>query len=72
MSIGAHRYKIGQQLRLNPGRWSMRAAARTAECKILRLMPADVSGEWMYRVQCANELFERNVRESELLSPDPS
>lgn len=50
----------------------MRATARTADCKIVRLLPADHGGENLYRVQCANEHFERNVRESELLESELS
>lgn len=61
----AHKFKVGETLNLSPSRWSMRADSR--ECKVVRLLPSD-AGEKLYRVKCPSEPFERNVRESELLS----
>jgi hypothetical protein len=72
MPSSSHRFKIGQKLNFSPSRWSMRATAQSADCKILRLLPADQGGENLYRVKCMNELFERNVRESELLESELS
>ena len=65
-----NKFNIGQRLKLSPSRWSMRAQARSMQCKIVRVLPADEAGERLYRVQCTDEPFERNVRESELLEAD--
>lgn len=70
MPNASHKFKIGQNLNFSPSRWSMRAASRSANCKILRLLPTDQGGENLYRVKCVNELFERNARESELLAAE--
>lgn len=70
MLSAPHKYKAGQQLNFLPGRWSMRSASGSAKCKVVRLLPAEQSGENLYRVQCANETFERNARESELGESD--
>ena len=58
-----HKYKLGQAVDLNPGRWSLPASSR--EYKIVRLLPVE-SGERMYRVKSEAETFERIAKESEL------
>ena len=61
--MNAHKFKIGDNLRLAPRR--MAAAEGVQHCKVLRLLPPE-EGEPQYRVKCTNANVERVVREHAL------
>lgn len=61
-----HRYKIHDKVELNKLAVSARSSG-TEIYEIIRLMPADVSGEFSYRIKAGS--IERAVRESEIRGP---
>jgi hypothetical protein len=58
-----HKFEIGQGLNFTPRRTTY-GLSRSA-CEVVRLLPVE-GDEPQYRIKCANENFERVVRESEL------
>lgn len=58
-----HKFRVGQTVGFLPSRSSMRATG--GDCKIVRLLPVE-AGEFLYRVKCSTDAFERIARESEL------
>jgi hypothetical protein len=61
--MSTHKFKIGQGLRFTPRRTNLGIGQNA--CKVVRLMPSEAE-EPQYRIKCANESFERVVREGEL------
>jgi hypothetical protein len=60
----SHRFKVRQMVRLNsPGSSDARAGAASIY-EVVRLMPADQTGEVSYRIKSGST--ERAVRESEI------
>jgi hypothetical protein len=59
----AHKYKTGQMVDFAPGRTTMTASAQRYE--IVRQLPVE-GGEYLYRIKCKSETFERIAKESEL------
>jgi hypothetical protein len=62
--MASHKYKVGQSVRLSPGKGS---PAGAQAYKIVRVFPAD-GNELQYRIKSAYETFERIARESELFA----
>jgi hypothetical protein len=60
----SHKYQIRQMVRLVRASLSDRHASGTGVYEVVRLMPADETGEVSYRVRSATT--ERAVRESEI------
>ena len=58
-----HRYRIHDKVELNRMAFSVRPSGAEVY-EIIRLMPADVSGEYSYRVKAG--AIERAVKESEI------
>jgi hypothetical protein len=58
-----HKFRIGQMVKLQAGRFSDRGGARVYE--IVRLLP-ESNGEFAYRIKDANEPTERAVVEHEI------
>ena len=63
--MASHKYKVGQSVRLSPGKSSLPAGGQAY--KIVRVLPAD-GNELQYRIKSAYETFERIARESELFA----
>ena len=61
--MASHKYKVGQSVRLSPGKGSLPAGAQAY--KIVRVLPAD-GDDLQYRIKSVYETFERIARESEL------
>jgi hypothetical protein len=61
--MAAHKFKVGQSVRLTPGKMTPRPAAQAY--KIVRVLPAE-GGEYHYRIKSVYEPYERIARESEL------
>ena len=60
----SHKYKIRQMVRLVRAPMSDSRASGSSVYEVVRLMPADETGEVAYRVRSATT--ERAVRESEI------
>ena len=60
----AHRYRIGERLRVGYGGYSVARAA--AFCKVVALLPYEGHGSMLYRVRSDTEAFERVVAEADL------
>lgn len=60
----AHRYRIGERLRMGNGGYSVARAA--AFCKVVALLPYEGHGSLLYRVRSETEAFERVVAEADL------
>lgn len=60
----AHRYHIGERLRMRNGGYSVARAA--AYCKVVLLLPYEGRGALLYRVRSETESFERIVAEADL------
>jgi hypothetical protein len=58
-----HRYRLNDKVELNRMAFSARTPGPEV-FEIVRLMPADVSGEYSYRIKAGST--ERAVRESEI------
>lgn len=58
-----HKFKVGQSATFMGGRPGY--TAMILSCKIIRLMPSQ-DGVPVYRIKCADEPFERVVKESDL------
>jgi hypothetical protein len=58
-----HKFRVGQIVKLQAGRFADRAGPRTYE--IVRLLP-ESNGEFAYRIKGANEPTERAVVEHEI------
>ena len=61
--MSEHKFKIGQSLHFTPRQTTLVRMGNS--CKVVRLMPSETD-EPQYRIKCANENFERVVREGEL------
>lgn len=61
-----HRYKIHDKVELNKMAFSARTSGPQV-FEVVRLMPADVSGEFSYRIKSG--VVERAVRESDIRRP---
>ncbi len=62
-----HKFKIKQQVRLVRAGFSDSHAMGGTHYEITRLMPADNSGEYSYRIK-AQGSAERAVRESDIIA----
>lgn len=62
-----HKYKLHQNVRLSRPGFSDKLASTGAEYEVTRLLPADGSGEFTYRIK-ATGFSERAVRESEIVA----
>jgi hypothetical protein len=60
----AHRYHVGERLRLGNGGYSIARAA--SFCKVTALLPYEGHGSLLYRVRSELEQFERVVAEGDL------
>jgi hypothetical protein len=60
----AHRYHIGEKLRVTGGGQSVQRAASL--CKVVFLLPYEGHGALLYRVRSDTESFERIVAEADL------
>ena len=60
----AHRYHVGERLRLGHGGYSVARIA--ASCKIVALLPYEGHGTLLYRNRRDAEAFERVVAEADL------
>lgn len=60
----SHKFKIRQMVRLKQPGFSDTRTGSTGVYEIVRLMPADQTGEFSYRVKSG--MLERAVRESEI------
>ncbi len=60
----AHRYRVGDALRMLPGGYS--SARPAAGCRVVALLPYEGHGALLYRVRSDNEAFERVVPEADL------
>lgn len=59
----AHKFKVGQTLSFAAGRMD---PIGSRQCKVVRLMPAQIDGEPQYRIKCSSEVAERVVKETAL------
>ena len=64
MAAPAHRYHLGERLRMGNGGYSIARAA--SFCKITALLPYEGHGALLYRVRSETEQFERVVAEADL------
>jgi hypothetical protein len=62
-SVAAHKYRVGDSVRLSRGRFADRTGAGVYE--IVRLLP-ETEGEYQYRIRAAGSQGERMVREGEI------
>jgi hypothetical protein len=60
----AHRYRVGDTLRMLPGGYS--SARPAAGCRVVALLPYEGHGALLYRVRSDTEAFERVVPEADL------
>jgi len=60
----AHRFHVGERLRMGNGGYSVARAA--AFCKVVSLLPYEGQGMLLYRVRSDAEAFERVVSEADL------
>jgi len=60
----AHRFHVGERLRMANGGYSLARVGAT--CKIISLLPYEGHGSLLYRVRSDNEAFERVVAEADL------
>jgi hypothetical protein len=60
----AHRYRVGDRLRMNGGGHSVQRSA--GGCKVMALLPYEGYGALLYRVRGETESFERIVAEADL------
>ncbi len=60
----AHRYRVGDRLRMNGGGYSVQRTA--SGCKVVALLPYEGYGALLYRVRSEAESFERIVAEADL------
>lgn len=65
----SHKYKLKQQVRMVRTAFSDSHAMGSAAYEITRLMPADNSGEYSYRIKATGSA-ERAVRERDLIAED--
>lgn len=63
-----HRYKVHDKVELNKMAFSARTGGPEVY-EVVRLMPADVSGEFSYRIKAG--AVERAVRESDIRKTAP-
>lgn len=61
----SHKFKVRQLVRLVRPGFSDKIASASATYEVVRLMPADQTGEYSYRIKAA-DAGERAVRESDL------
>jgi len=62
----SHRFKVRQLVRLKQPSFSDARTVSSGVYEVVRLMPADQTGELFYRIKSG--AFERAVRESEIRS----
>ena len=60
----AHRYRVGERLRLGHGGYTVARVA--ASCKVIALLPYEGHGALLYRIRSDAEAFERVVAEADL------
>jgi len=60
----AHRYRVGDTLRMLPGGYS--SARPAGGCRVVALLPYEGHGALLYRVRGDTEAFERVVPEADL------
>jgi hypothetical protein len=60
----SHKFKIRQMVRLNQPGFSDARTSSASVYEVVRLMPADQTGEFSYRIKSG--IIERAVRESEI------
>jgi hypothetical protein len=65
VALPAHRYRIGDRLRVTGGGHSVQRTA--GGCKVLALLPYEGYGALLYRVRGDTESFERVVAEADLV-----
>lgn len=61
-----HKFKVRQLVRLARSAYSDRRSTSGGAFEVVRLMPADETGEVSYRIKQAGGGGERAVRESEI------
>jgi hypothetical protein len=61
----SHKFKLNQMVRLVRPGFSDKLASGSSTYEVIRLMPADQTGEYSYRIK-ATGAGERAVRESDL------
>ena len=61
--IASHKFRVGETVEFKPGRMGFPAASR--ECTIVRQLPIE-GGNYLYRIKCLAEAFERVVPEAQL------
>jgi hypothetical protein len=61
----SHKYQVRQLVRLTRPGFSDNRASSSGIYEVTRLMPADQTGEFTYRIKSSNS-GERAVRESEI------
>ena len=67
----SHKFKLRQMVRLTRPGFADENAGASATYEVIRLMPADQSGEYSYRIK-AEGSGERAVRESDLVAYGPA
>jgi hypothetical protein len=63
MEMARHTFKVGQLVDFSPVRPGVPTSGR--QYQIVQALPAE-GGEFLYRVKCKSEAFERIAKESEL------
>ncbi len=63
----SHKFKLRQIVRLIKPGFADKNASASATYEVIRLMPADQTGEYSYRIK-AEGSSERAVRESDLVA----
>lgn len=62
----SHKYKLKQMVRLVRPGFADKLASNSESYEITRLMPADQTGEYSYRIKASGSA-ERAVRESDIV-----
>ena len=62
-----HKFRLKQMVRLSRPGFSDKIVGGSATYEVIRLMPADQTGEYSYRIK-AEGSSERAVRESDLIA----
>lgn len=63
-ALPAHRYRVGDRLKMSGGGQVVQRTAST--CKVIALLPYEGHGALLYRVRSESEAFERIVPEADL------
>lgn len=67
----SHKFKLRQMVRLTRPGFADKNAGLSATYEVIRLMPADQSGEYSYRIKAMGS-GERAVRESDIIEQLPA